>query len=109
MSLRAVPQGPHELIDVGWIELRLISLDVDDQVGVLTAAGDDFADPVGSARMLARQLTAGAETAGDGGDFLAVGCDQDLCQFRRAAGGFPDVLQQGLTGLRQQQLTGQTR
>ena len=89
----------HQEINVLRIDLRLIPLNVDDELGVATAAADDLGNAIGSAGMLARHFDAGAKPLDGGGDFQAVGRHDHFGQRLRPAGLLPGVLQEGFSGL----------
>ena len=63
----------NRLEDVFRLNVWLVALNVDDDLGIVATPPDDFRDAIRAAAMIARHFASTAESFDLGGDFLAVG------------------------------------
>lgn len=100
-------QFSYELGNNGGVEFRFIALEVYDGIGIMEAPSGDFSDAIGATVVCAGEFSAAPELQHHIRDFLAVGCDDDVVEFRTTAGRFPRILEQGFTGGVEQEFAGQ--
>jgi hypothetical protein len=101
-------QFTYEGGDDCGIQLGFVALQVDNGIGIGEAASDDFGDAVSTAVVMSGDFCSPAEIPHDFRNFLAVCRDDHIAEFRAAAGGFPDVLQQRSSGGAEQQFARQS-
>jgi hypothetical protein len=102
-----IGQSFDQQIDVRRIDLRLVSLNIDDDLSIAARAANDFRHAVGTAGVLARHFHAAAESFDSPGNLVTVGGDNHPVERFGPAGLLPGVLQQGLPRVGQQQLARQ--
>ena len=102
LSRGAILQRLHNGIDIRGIDIRFITLNIDEDVSVETASPGDLRNSVGPAGMLARHLTAPTELFHRGDDLFAVRRDDQVVQAASPRCGPPGVFNQGPSRLGQQ-------
>lgn len=90
------------------VQFGFIALQVDNGIGIGEAASDDFCDAVCATVMVSCDFCSPAEIPDHLSNFFAVGCDDHIAEFRAAACGFPDILQEGASGGAEQQFARQS-